>query len=108
LYKCYGCGKQFLGGFRLRGQQLWQEYHSGKQTYQRHQQSIAGGSQCFDGYHLFWARFWGNVFKDRLSGTIVYKRYVKTATVKAYLDGISEIVRRGVAYNPLFAMGAKE
>ena len=33
LYKCYGCGKQFLGGFRLNNAVLWDEYTSGKQTY---------------------------------------------------------------------------
>jgi hypothetical protein len=129
LYKCYGCGKQFLGGFRLRGQQLWQEYHSGKQTYQqladrygcsrktiqRKIDAISVGiNKAFPAAAnvLMDTTYFGRVFgvmlfKDSLSGTILYKRYVKTETTKAYLDGISEIVRRGVSVQSIVCDGRK-
>jgi hypothetical protein len=32
LYKCFACGKQFVGGNRLNFEQIWKEYLEGKQT----------------------------------------------------------------------------
>ena len=32
-YKCYVCGKHFLGGNRISKDVLWHEYTEGKQTY---------------------------------------------------------------------------
>jgi len=36
------------------------------------------------------------VFKDSISGQILYKQYVKQETNKLYLSGIEEIARRGI------------
>jgi hypothetical protein len=32
-FKCYSCGKQFIGGFRIDLIELWDSYTKGKQTY---------------------------------------------------------------------------
>jgi hypothetical protein len=36
------------------------------------------------------------VFKDSITGKILFKQYVKTETNQLYLDGIKEIARRGI------------
>ena len=36
------------------------------------------------------------IFKDRLTGLILYKQYVQQETNKLYLQGIEEIIRRGM------------
>ena len=47
------------------------------------------------------------VFKDSISGQILYKQYVKTETNKLYLAGVEEIAKRGIKYNPLSAMDVR-
>ena len=34
-YKCSSCGKQFIGGIRIKDSQLWGEYTLQKQTYKQ-------------------------------------------------------------------------
>ena len=33
MYKCYACGKQYIGGFRFVPADIWKEYQEEKQTY---------------------------------------------------------------------------
>ena len=47
------------------------------------------------------------VFKDSLSGRILYKQYVKQETNKLYLAGIEEISRRGVKIQSIICDGRK-
>lgn len=47
------------------------------------------------------------VFKDSLSGQILYKQYVKTETNKLYLAGVEEITRRGIKIQSIICDGRK-
>lgn len=47
------------------------------------------------------------VFKDSLSGQILYKQYVKKETNKLYLSGIAEISRRGIRVQAIICDGRK-
>jgi len=47
------------------------------------------------------------VFKDSLSGQILYKQYVKQETNKLYLLGIAEITRRGIKIQAIICDGRK-
>ncbi len=44
----------------------------------------------------FGRKFGVMVFKDSISGQILFKQYVKQETYKQYLLGIEEITRRGI------------
>ena len=47
------------------------------------------------------------MFKDSLSGQILYKKYVKQETNKLYLSGIEEIARRGIKIQSIICDGRK-
>jgi hypothetical protein len=47
------------------------------------------------------------VFKDSLSGKILYKQYVKQETNKLYLSGIQEIAKRGIKVQAIICDGRK-
>lgn len=47
------------------------------------------------------------VFKDSISGQILYKQYVKQETNKQYLAGIEEITRRGIKIQSIVCDGRK-
>jgi hypothetical protein len=47
------------------------------------------------------------VFKDSISGQILYKRYVKQETNKLYFCGIEEIRRRGIMIQAIICDGRK-
>jgi len=47
------------------------------------------------------------VFKDSLSGQILYKQYVKQETNKLYLSGIEEIAKRGIQVQAIICDGRK-
>ena len=47
------------------------------------------------------------VFKDSLSGQILYKQYVKQETNKLYLYGVEEITRRGIKIQSIICDGRK-
>jgi hypothetical protein len=47
------------------------------------------------------------VFKDSLSGQVLYKQYVKTETNKLYRSGIEEIVCRGIHVQAIICDGRK-
>ena len=56
----------------------------------------------------YFGRKWGvMVFKDSLSGQILYKQYVKQETNKLYLSGIEEIARRGIKIQAIICDGRK-
>lgn len=47
------------------------------------------------------------VFKDSITGQILYKQYVKQETNKLYLSGIEEIARRGIKIQAIICDGRK-
>ena len=47
------------------------------------------------------------VFKDSLTGQVLLKQYVKQETNKLYLQGIAEIVRRGIKIQAIICDGRK-
>ena len=47
------------------------------------------------------------VFKDSISGTILFKQYVKQETNKLYLEGLTEIIRRGVKIQAIICDGRR-
>lgn len=47
------------------------------------------------------------VFKDSLSGQILYKQYVKQETNKLYQSGIEEIAKRGIKIQAIICDGRK-
>lgn len=47
------------------------------------------------------------VFKDSLTGIILFKQYVKTETNQLYLQGIQEIARRGIKIQSIICDGRK-
>ena len=47
------------------------------------------------------------VFKDSLSGTILFKQYVKQETNKLYYEGIEEIARRGIKIQAIICDGRR-
>ena len=47
------------------------------------------------------------VFKDSITGVILYKQYVKTETNQLYLAGVEEISRRGIRIQSIICDGSK-
>ena len=128
-YKCGNCGKRFIGGTRANNDLIWEEYTKGKQTYQQ----LATKYNCskrtiqrrLDKVKVtpkttfphvvnvladttyFGREFGVMVFKDSLSGQILYKQYVKQETNKLYFSGISEITRRGIKIQAIICDGRR-
>ena len=128
-YKCASCGKRFIGGNRTNSNFIWQEYIEGKQTYLQ----LASKYNCstktiqrkidvvqsqrkttFPGIvtvlmdtTYFGRKFGVMVFKDSISGQVLYKQYVKQETNILYLSGIEEIVRRGIKIQAIVCDGRK-
>lgn len=128
-YKCGACGKRFVGGERLNTDNLWKEYTEGKQTYlqlaekygcstktiqrrldvfktQKESNFCAVSNVLMDTTY-FGKKFGVMVFKDSLSGQILYKQYVKQETNKLYQSGIEEIARRGIKIQSIICDGRK-
>jgi hypothetical protein len=55
----------------------------------------------------FGRKFGVMVFKDSLSGQILYKQYVKQETNKLYQNGIEEIAKRGIKIQAIIYDGRK-
>jgi len=55
----------------------------------------------------FGRKFGVMVFKDSLSGQILYKQYVKQETNRLYFCGIEEIRRRGITIQAIICDGRK-
>ena len=97
---------------------IWQEYTEGKQTYwqlaEKYKCSIKTIQRRIDSVKTerettftsvvnvlmettyFGREFGIMVFKDSITGQILFKQYVKQETNKLYLSGIEEIARRGI------------
>ena len=55
----------------------------------------------------FGRKFGVMVFKDSITGQILFKQYVKQETNKLYLSGIEEITRRGIKIQSIICDGRK-
>ena len=55
----------------------------------------------------FGRKFGIMVFKDSITGQILFKQYVKQETNKLYLSGIEEIARRGIKIQAIICDGRK-
>jgi len=129
LYKCYCCGKQFLGGFRLDNAVLWEEYTVGKQTYSqladKYKCSIKTIQRRLDRYCVplvpalsrnvivlmdttYWGRGFGvTLFKDAITTENLLKYYVKHETNALYIQGINELKKRGFTVLAIVCDGRK-
>jgi uncharacterized protein (DUF433 family) len=128
-YKCYKCGRQFIARTEINVEDIWEEYTQGKQTYSQLAKRYAcspktiqrkidkvkiAGNKVFNNVAnvlmdtTYFGRTFGvMVFKDSLSGKVLYKQYVKTETNKLYKEGIIEIIRRGIRIQSIICDGRK-
>lgn len=128
-YKCASCGKRFTGGNRIKQDEVWQQYIQGKQTYEQlatqyncstktiqrkidavkvnRETTFSGIANVLMDTTYFGKKFGVMVFKDSISGQILYKQYVKQETNNLYLTGIKEIARRGIKIQAIICDGRK-
>jgi len=128
-YKCASCGKIFQGGARLNPEQIWKEYTEGKQTYTQlalkygcsnktiqrkldlaktHKENTFPSIVNVLMDTTYFGRSFGvMVFKDSITGSILYKAYVKQETNQLYLKGVEEISRRGIKIQSIICDGRK-
>lgn len=128
-YKCASCGKQFRKKEKIDSNIIWQEYTQGKQTYtqlalkygcstrtiqrridsaqvQRITTFTSAVNVLMDTTY-FGRKFGVMVFKDSITGQILFKQYVKNETNKLYLLGLNEISRRGIKIQAIICDGRK-
>lgn len=128
-YKCAACGKHFLDINRIANAKIWQEYTQGKQTYlqlaakyscstktiQRkidavkveRQTTFTSVANVLMDTTYFGREFGVMVFKDSITGQVLFKQYVKQETNKLYLHGIEEIAKRGIKIQAIICDGRK-
>jgi len=129
MYKCYVCKKQFLGGKRIVIKELWEEYITGKQTYnqlaQKYNCSKRTIQRKIDLYQvsipqkeprkvvvLMDTTYWGKnfgvmLFKDAYTKENLLKYYVKTETNTLYVKGINELKNQGFEIVAIVCDGRK-
>ena len=108
---------------------IWQEYTEGKQTYQQlaakndcsiktiqrkldtistqKESTFSSVANVLMDTTYFGRKLGVMVFKDSLSGKILYKQYVKQETNKLYQLGIEEIARRGIKIQSIICDGRR-
>lgn len=113
----------------MESSQIWHDYLDGKQTYSQlaatYNCSIKTIQRKIDAAKVerkttfssvanvlmdttyFGRKFGVMVFKDSLTGQILYKQYVQQETNKLYLQGITEISRRGIKIQSIICDGRK-
>ena len=118
-----------MGGNRINTQIIWAEYTQGKQTYRQlalkyncSVKTIQRKTDAVKTHRImtfpsivnvlidttYFGRTFGvMVFKDSLTGQILFKQYVKQETNKLYLLGIEEITRRGIKIQSIIFDGRK-
>jgi hypothetical protein len=113
----------------LDGAKIWQEYTAGKQTYAQlaekyscsiktiqrridkvqpvRQTTFSGIVNVLMDTTYFGRKLGVMVFKDSLTGAILFKQYVRQETNQLYLRGIEEITRRGINIQAIICDGRK-
>ena len=116
-YRCWCCGKQFLGGKRIDTATIWREYSELKQTYgqlaEKYGCSPRTIKRKLDAYippkgmsspgravvvmdTTYWGRKYGvMLFKDALTGRDLLWYFVKSETNALYAQGIAELEGMG-------------
>lgn len=114
---------------RLDFDKIWQLYTDGKQTYlqlaakygcsvktiqrkidavkPQRQTTFPSSVNLLMDTTYFGRKFGVMVFKDSISGQILWKQYVKTETNALYLSGVEEITRRGIKIQSIICDGRK-
>ena len=128
-YKCNICGKYFNGGQKINPSILWEEYSSGKQTYQqlalKYKCSTKTIQRKLDEYEIvieelqprsvvvlmdttyFGRNFGVMLFKDAYTKENLLKYYVRTETNILYEKGICELIRQEIVINAIVCDGRK-
>jgi hypothetical protein len=128
-YKCAACLKVFIDRTRIDPYFLWEEYTKGKQTYLQLAIKYCCSTKTIQrkldevNVHLetnfpsivnllmdttyFGRKFGVMVFKDSISGQILFKQYVKTETNLLYFSGVEEIAKRGIKIQSIICDGRK-
>lgn len=118
-----------MGGNRINNEVLWEEYTQGKQTYSQlalkyncSVKTIQRKTDAVKTHRIttfpnivnvlmdttYFGRTFGvMVFKDSITGQILFKQYVKQETNKLYLFGVEEITRRGIKIQSIICDGRK-
>lgn len=118
-YRCWKCGKQFLGGERLSQSTLWHEYVELKQTYSQLSEKYGCSPRTIkrrlEAYTppvstegprrvivlmdtTYWKRGDGvMLFKDAITGRDLLWYFVKTESNALYAQGVSEL--EGLGYD---------
>ncbi len=129
MYKCYVCKKQFPGGIRHNPDAIWNEYTSGKQTYEQLAKKyncskrtiqrkidlhkvIATEKEPRKVVVLIDTTYWGRnfglmLFKDAYTKENLLKYYVKTETNLLYIQGINELKSQGFEVVAIVCDGRK-
>jgi len=128
-YKCAACGRRFILTARIKEEEIWIDYLEGKQTYRQlatkyncstktiqrkidiitaaRITSFPAVANVLMDTTYFGRKLGVMVFKDSISGVILYKQYVKQETNQLYLSGIEEISRRGIKVQAIICDGRK-
>lgn len=128
-YLCAACGRQFVGGNRVRDADLWYDYTVGKQTYfqlsERYGISIRTVQRRLDRVlpilpepkprevvvlmdTTYFGRGFGvMLFKDAYSRENLFKQYVKYETNKLYVLGIEVLRAKGFTIKAIVCDGRR-
>jgi uncharacterized protein (DUF433 family) len=129
MYKCYVCGKQFIGGKRIIPEELWKDYREGKQTYsqlaEKYKCSKRTIQRKIDQYQVilpqktgrivvvlmdttYWGRNFGvMLFKDNITKENLLKYYVNNETNSKYREGIAKLKSRGYIIKAIVCDGRR-
>lgn len=129
IYKCWQCGRQFLGGDRVSDEQVWIEYVTHRKTYSqladRYGCSTKTIQRRIDRYRsltavrdprrvvvvmdtTYWGRDFGvMLFKDALTGEDLLWYFVKTETVAMYVKGINALLDMGYEVSGIVCDGRR-
>ena len=129
MFKCLTCNRQFIGGDRLRIEEIWHEYLYGKQTlsqlskkYKKSERTIrrilskveiqTPAKQIREIVIVMDTTYWGRefgvmLFKDAWTGENIYKQYVKYETVNLYRQGIKNIEELGFKIRAIVCDGRR-
>lgn len=128
-YRCWACGRQFLGGNRIDSAELWREYSELKQTYAQLAERYGCSSRTIkrklDAYTppkgvvspgrvivimdtTYWGRKYGvMLFKDELTDRDLLWYFVKNETNALYAEGIAELESQGYEVPAVVCDGRK-
>lgn len=129
MYKCHACGRQFIGGERLKPEQIWDEFQRGKQTILQLAKKYKCSKRTIQrklNLHCvsipkkaprkivvlmdttYWGRGFGvMLFKDAITKENLLKYYVKTETNALYRKGIEELKSQGFTIDAIVCDGRR-